>query len=229
MQNQIPFYLNVDLSWDSKTQFDVIRENTKKIGPDWDAEQSQINMFIEAMESLSPNPSLIELGTSGVGGSIYSVLFEKFFDYKCTIINTEPRKDLIDRVKQEWSGVHLINAKLYHGYTGESAQLSNSFMNLLDASTCGEKLRVSKLMQDSNLTQLDILHADIQEREVDLLLELEEDKCFDKINYLFISTHSPSLHTQCLDIINQNTPRDIIFSDPYAGGCGDGLIVIKKK
>jgi hypothetical protein len=229
MENQIPFYLNIDPRWDSKTQFNTIYENIKKIGSDWGAEQIQIDMFIEAMKSLNPNPSLIELGTSGAEGSHYSVLFEKFFDYKCTIINTEPREDLISRVKQEWAGVHLVNTKFYHGYTGESVQLSNNFANPLDMSICGEKLRVSKLMQDNNLTQLDILHADIQEREVDLLLELEEDNHLDKINYLFISTHNPSLHTQCLEIINRNTPRDLIFSNPYSGGCGDGLIVLKKK
>lgn len=52
---KMPFYLDIDITSDYKTQFNFICENIKKIGPDWNAEQIQIDLFIESMGILVKN------------------------------------------------------------------------------------------------------------------------------------------------------------------------------
>lgn len=226
----IPFFLDIDINSDPDEQYRFIFDSIKKIGPDWDAEAPQLEVFDRVMEEIKrtkKNPSLIEIGTSGTDGSHYSILFEKKFRYECEIINIEPRKNLLDDVKRDWDGIHLLNAKLYHGYVGDSAQLSVDFHNALDLSTCGRNIRMKDLLEENNLPKVDIIHADIQEREFDLLNEMVQDGISDNFRFYFISIHNENLYQKCTEIIDKNFNPNYLFSHPYMGGYGDGLIVFE--
>lgn len=223
----IPFWADTNPNWNSKKQFDFIYENVLNIGDDWRAEKIQIDLFIDCMSQLTDSPSLIELGTSGIYCSIYSLLFEKFFNYNCTIINTEPRLELYDSAKHYWKDLHLINANFYHGFTGNFVTTANNSIGVITIDDCGKKLRISELMNDNNLKHLDILHSDIQGQEINLLNELIEDKYLNKITYFFISTHGNDIHQTVYNILSSNLKGSFLFSDYTQGGCGDGLIVFK--
>ena len=195
---------------------------------DWGPEQDQVDIFIKLLDQINTNnhiPSMIELGSGGTDASMYSVLFEKKFNYDCIIVNTEPRKWLLDNVRVAWKDMHLVNAKLYHGYTGEMKCYGCNPIDVSDV----QKLTIKQLLDENNISNLDVLHADIQGSEVSICEELEKNDLFKNIKYFFISTHvsreGKSTYYDCLNFLNKNLNCKYHYSDPYKGGFGDGLIV----
>jgi FkbM family methyltransferase len=187
----------------------------------WGDEQPQADLFIKLLDMLNPeSPSLIELGCSGTNSCYYSIHFEKRFKGKGTIICTEPDKALLDNIRVLWKDKHLVNAKLYNGYSGELVMVQAEWN---EAFTRTPKLRIKDLMAENNLAKLDILHADVQGSEVSVMKELVEDKIIDKIRYFFISLHNT--HKEIENIFNENLNVKYHYNDPYKGGYGDGLIV----
>lgn len=203
-------------------------ERVIELHGDWGDETTQKMMFLNVIDNIkSEIPSLIELGTSGTDGSIYSIVFEKRFNYNCKIVNTEPNKVVFDLIKPEWQDteLHLLNASIYHCYTGNGTTLTDR--DLI------EKKTMLQLFQENELNSLDVLHVDIQGDEVCVLKELEDYQLFDKICYFFINTHyqghnlgSHNTYFECLDLLKKNIQDvNFIWTDPFKGGCGDGLIV----
>jgi hypothetical protein len=219
---QIKFMKNIDPNLSSLEQFNLIRSYP------WGCEQPQVDVFCELLKTIDhDHPSMIELGSAGVGGSFYSVLFEKWFDKKCTIINNDPRLEILQEIKTYWKNQHLTNAILCHGYVGtpKHYQASPDF----EAEKV-PRLTVKQMMEDNNIVNLDILHADIQGSEISLCEELVSHNIIKKIRYYFISTHSgENLNTYdlCLNVFNNSMKCKFHFSDPLKGGWGDGLIVVE--
>jgi FkbM family methyltransferase len=61
-----------------------------------------------------------------------------------------------------------------------------------------------KFFEDKQLTEIDILHSDIQGNEYYMLNEIKpwiENK---KIKYFFVSTHSDDLHYSCISLLQDN-------------------------
>jgi len=84
---------------------------------------------------------------------------------------------------------------------------------------------IDDFLENKEISYLDILHSDIQGAEYSMLQGAK--KSFDKnrIGYLFISTHSESIHQNCLDFI-QNHNFDIVSEHNLAESYStDGLIV----
>lgn len=210
-----------------KTTSNVDQFNQLYHGYDWGDEQPQADIFVKLLDTIDNKeklPSIIELGSSGTDSSIYSILFEKKFNYNCIIVNTEPRKWLLDDVKTQWKDLHLINAKLYHGYSGEMKCYGCNTIDVSDV----PKLSIKKLFTESNIEKLDIFHIDIQGSELSVLEETKADGLLDDVRYFFISTHfgeGKTTYYECLDFLNNHLSCEYHFSDPYRGGMGDGLIV----
>lgn len=217
---QIKHMKGIDPTLSSIDQFDAIRSFN------WTEEQPQVDLFCSLLNTISSaNPSIIELGSAGVGGSFYSVLFEKWFDKKCTIVNVDPRLNVLEEVRTYWKDQHLTNAKLHHGYVGIPKHYQARPDFVTDETPY---LRTKDLMAESNIQKLDILHADIQGSEVSLLQELVTDDLVKSIHYFFISTHSGenvNTYHPCSEILSSSMNCKFHFSDPHRGGWGDGLIV----
>jgi hypothetical protein len=200
-------------------QFDAIR----KI--DWTGEQIQVDLFCELLQTIkNSTPSMIELGSQGMAGSFYSVLFEKFFRGNCKILNVEPTKQLLDDLHIGWKDKHLINTIFYNGFVGVPKHYHVP-QHYIDKSA--QYIKMKDLLHSNNFDTLDILHADIQGSEVSLLEELQRDDLLNKIRYLFISTHSGEINTYypCMKILTAAMNCKFHFFDPTRGGWGDGLIV----
>jgi hypothetical protein len=219
---QIKFMKNIDPNLTNLEQFYLIKSY------DWTDEQIQVDIFCEILGKInSKNPSMIELGSAGVGGSFYSVLFEKWFDGNCTIINVDPRKEMIEEVRTYWKDLHLKNAKLVHGYVGVPLHYQAKPDFEIEKTPY---LKVQNLMNENGLNQLDILHADIQGSELPLCVELRSDGIIDKIKYLFISTHfneNENTYYPISEFFSDKNKFKLHFSDPHRGGWGDGLIIVE--
>lgn len=204
----------------SKEEFEYIYKNNK-----WGDKQLQADYFAKLLpQIISSVPSMIELGCGGTDSCGYSILFEKFFNYNCRIILTEPRKHLLENIRVIWKDKHLKKASCYVAYTGQFKGVQSNEQLLLGVPT----YRVLDMLNDSSLNKLDILHADIQGSEVSVLEELIEDKIIKKIKFFFISTHTvedENTHNVCEELLRKSFNVKFHFSDPAKGGCGDGLIV----
>lgn len=216
----------IDCSLPYREQFIAIKDNGN-----YGDEQPQVELFCDLLKTIdSTIPSMIELGSGGVHASFYSILFEKWFHGRCKIINTEPRKELIDAVGVLWKDRHLVNAKLYHGYTGIPMHFQTPQQYNDDITP---KLSMSYLFEDNHISGLDILHFDIQGSETSVCEELEKENLFPLIRYIFISTHQDGngkgTHEACKKILSDNMNCLYHFDDPTRGGCGDGLIVVENK
>lgn len=215
---------SIDKNLSYEHQFDAIRNS------DWGDENPQVDLFCNLLPSISsPNPSMIEIGSGGVHGSFYSILFEKFFKRQCKIINIEPREHLINDVSVMWKDKHLQDVVFYHGYVGTPMHIDGSV--LFDSSHI-QQVKIGNILEENNIPTLDILHADIQGSEMSLCEELQQDNMFHRIRYIFISSHFErgsrrSTHQYCKDIISKSMNCKIHFDDVNRGGCGDGLLVVE--
>jgi len=217
---QIKHMKNIDPGMSSMDQFYSVK------GYNWTEEQIQVDIFCELLKTITnTNPSMIELGSAGIGGSFYSVLFEKWFDGKCTIINNDPRLDILQEMKTYWTNLHLKNAILYHGYVG----IPKHYQAAPDFETASTPvLRIKTILEENEITKLDILHADIQGSEISLLEELVSDHILKKIRYFFISTHfgeGVNTYDVCMAMLSSSMKCKFHFHHPTQGGWGDGLIV----
>jgi len=195
-------------------------------GVNWGEEQPQVDLFCSLLSTIHhSNPSMIELGSQGMAGSFYSVLFEKWFSENCKIVNLDPSKQLLDDLCKLWKNKHLKKTIFCHGYVGvpKHYQAPVTF----DSST-SPLIKIKDLMDENGFDQLDILHADIQGSEVSMCEELQAEDLFKRIRYFFISTHSgEGMNTfdPCMNILKQSMNCRFHFQDPARGGWGDGLIV----
>jgi hypothetical protein len=213
---------NIDRNLSSIDQFYAVKSF------DWSGERVQVDLFCELLKTIKSDvPSMIELGSAGVGGSFYSVLFEKWFDKKCMIINVDPRKEMLEEVKTYWKDLHLTQAKFYHGYVG----VPKHYQALPDFKTDQTPfLKINNMFEENKITKLDILHADIQGSEISVCEEMKSDGLLDRVRYFFISTHSGegiNTYYPCMDIFSSSLNCKFHFSDPLNGGWGDGLIVVE--
>jgi len=213
---------NIDRNLSSIDQFYAVKSF------DWSGERVQVDLFCELLKTIKSDvPSMIELGSAGVGGSFYSVLFEKWFDKKCMIINVDPRKEMLEEVKTYWKDLHLTQAKFYHGYVG----VPKHYQALPDFKTDQTPfLKINNMFEENKITKLDILHADIQGSEISVCEEMKSDGLLDRVRYFFISTHSGegiNTYHPCMDIFSSSLNCKFHFSDPLNGGWGDGLIVVE--
>ena len=79
----------------------------------------------------------------------------------------------------------------------------------------GEKgMRVDDFLKEKKIDFVDLLHVDIQGAELEMLFGAEKSIKEGKIGYAFISTHSQSLHEDCLKFL-KNHDFDIIASADF--------------
>ena len=232
-------YKKIDKPWlktencqTSMDEFNFIKKNY----PIASEENIQIDIFCDTLRKITnENPVMIELGTAGILGSFYSLLFEKWFDYKCLNICTEVDDDLLDDF-YEIFGDHLKNCKLYNGYNGE-------WMSWQGSTTANKGLSIPNvpriwmrdIWEENRLDSVDLLHFDIQGSEISLCEELEKSGLIQKIRFFFISIHAGYTGNEyfskkmCLgkivDLLKRNLNIDILFSDSESGGHGDGLFI----
>ena len=148
--------------------------------PNWmehlNCEPTQFKLFAEAIDNISNKqkrimantglrlkPTMVELG-AGTGHNI------------CL----EVRPSNCDIIRQI-----IPDATVYEGYIGERIHLRETVYD--DMSTT--KISLKNIFEENYLSYVDILHLDIQGGEVTVLQEIQQHNLFNKIQYMFISTH----------------------------------------
>lgn len=164
-------------------------------------------------KSLEKNPHILELGAFW---GFYSIWFLKTFtNADALLIEPEPFNIISGKINCK------INNVTKRAYI-KRAIISNSPSN--KSSHC-PTINVDSLGYLEAKKTISILHSDIQGHEFAMLTGAQ--LCFEMnlIQYVFISTHSSSLHKKCLEIINYYKFHVLAEHDVCESFSNDGLIV----
>jgi hypothetical protein len=84
---------------------------------------------------------------------------------------------------------------------------------------------LASFLAEKGLERLDVLHADVQGFEMEMLRG--SPSCFEgrAIDYVFVSTHSMELHGQCLEFFRAHGYRVLVSVDLEETYCFDGILV----
>lgn len=164
-------------------------------------------VFQEVVKHIPRGGSIVELGAYW---AFYSMWFAKqVADARCFCV--EPRKKNLKVGKYNFAlnGLEgeFFHSKIGHGY-----------------------LAVDEFLDAQRLDFIDVLHADIQGAEYEMLCDAEQSISSGKIGYVFVGTHSQQLHYQCKRFLEQRDYVTIAHADfDHGTFCCDGVLVARHK
>ncbi|WP_414576675.1 FkbM family methyltransferase [Anabaena sp. CCY 9402-a] len=173
-------------------------------------EPQEERLFRDIILSLPANSSMIELGSYW---AYYSLWFQKVIPHARTIM-VEPK-------------LSHLNYGRYHfkmnSFKGEFLQAGIGKNEYQDGNL--KITTVDQIMKSFSLERVSILHSDIQGYELEMLQGAEETLQKKAIDFLFISTHSDSLHEDCISLLKEAEYKIIDHYRISESWNPDGLIV----
>lgn len=170
-------------------------------------EPQEERMFMEVLKHIKSGGTMIELGSYW---SFYSMWFQQqVSDGKNYMI--EPDENNI-RCGMDNFKLNNMTGNFYRGMIGEGG------------------LNLSDFMKNNNIDYIDLLHLDIQGAELHFLKSTESIFGEKKVAYIFISTHSQSLHLDCLNFLQEHDYLILASADfDNQTFCYDGVIVARDR
>lgn len=90
-------------------------------------------------------------------------------------------------------------------------------------------IKVDDFCEQKGIERLDVLHADIQSFELEMLAGAQKMISEQRIDNIFISTHTQELHYACLKFICDNNYNLVVSVDMDESYCCDGIIVAQSR
>jgi hypothetical protein len=164
-------------------------------------------VFQEVLKSIrTPMPTMLELGSYW---AFYSMSFmQKFPNGKAYCVEADPNYMYQGQRNFE---LNEMSADFTCGYVGDNA------------------ITVDGFCQEKNIDRLDILHADIQSFELQMLYGAPKMIGEHRIDNIFVSTHTQELHYECLRILQNYDYKIATSVDLNESFCCDGIIVAQSK
>lgn len=110
-------------------------------------------------------------------------------------------------------------------------KLKGSFHNYYISDVCESgavpTITVTEFLRQNHIERLHILHSDIQGFELKMLKGADEYLNAGKIDFIFISTHSNELHSNCIEFLISRNYVILCDADLDQTYSWDGLIVAK--
>ena len=163
--------------------------------------------FQLVLEHMPPGGTMLELGAYW---SFYSMWFaSRVPGARCIMVEPSRRKLNIGKRNFKRNGFkgEFLQRKVGHGHLG-----------------------VDRLLQKRGITQLDILHADIQGFEFEMLCDADQSLRNGAIGYVFIGTHSQQLHYQCKRYLEERQYITLTHADfDHGTSCCDGILIARHR
>ncbi|MCC7517950.1 MAG: FkbM family methyltransferase [Verrucomicrobiae bacterium] len=173
--------------------------------------------FSQVLRWLSPKASMLELGSYW---AFYSLWFGQCVaGAKCFCVEPEEENLHFGQMNFETNG---RKARFLRAFVGESDRPAQ------EAAVAPTRC-VDSLMREFALNHLDLLHADIQGHELEMLQGARESLEKRNIDYVFISSHSNRLHYECLDLLERSGYVVLADADLLETFSHDGVIVAGRK
>ena len=186
-------------------------------------EPQEERAFDAVVSTLPDNASMVEIGG---GWSYYSLWFLKDRPGRRALI-VEPDPVAVELARRNLA-LNALRAEVVWGYVGESYAAIAS-----RAPQPPPQLDLPKLIRDSGLGFVDLLHCDAQGAEVEAL-ELSADRLrAGEVGWVFLSTHGaaitgdPLTHQKCLARLRELGACIEAEHDVHESFSGDGLIVAR--
>ncbi|MCB0192834.1 MAG: FkbM family methyltransferase [Anaerolineae bacterium] len=170
-------------------------------------------VFSKVLEIMPPGAVMLELGAYW---SFYSLWFSQAVKSpKCYLV--EPILSNLNYGKKNFA-LNEAKANFTQAYIGKSSVLVNDIW----------QISVDDFLKEHKIPHLNILHADIQGQELEMLKGATHHIAQRKIDYMFISTHSNQLHKDCQDFLIRNRYSVIASANLDASYSPDGVIVARR-
>ena len=168
-------------------------------------------VFQEVLKQIPAGSTMLELGSYW---AFYSMWFHRAVaGASCYMVEPDPYKMNFGK----------LNFKL-NGFEGTFIK---GFIDERSRPGTPPTLSVDDIMTTHSIEQLSILHSDIQGYEYPMLKGAQQALAQQRIDYVFISTHSNELHTQCLEHLAHHQYEIIADADLIETYSWDGLIVAR--
>ncbi|MFY0591786.1 FkbM family methyltransferase [Roseivirga sp.] len=171
-------------------------------------------IFHEVLKQLSTSKPLtmLELGSYW---SFYSMWLSDLFP-KSDCFMVEPDKKNLYYGKRNFHA-NGFEGKFIHAGIGKSANPKKNIRT------------VDELCANNNIEFLDILHADIQGFELEMLEGSQQMISDKRIGYAFISTHSNELHNGCRNFLLKHDFVEVASANVDESYSWDGILVMKSR
>jgi hypothetical protein len=120
------------------------------------------------------------------------------------------------RVGRENFALNGLQGHFTRAYVGDRAGVREDGTSIV---------AIDAFAQEHNLHRIDLLHADIQEAEFDMLMGARELLRGRRIRYLFVSTHSMELHERCREFLVATGYVELVSINLRESYSFDGVLV----
>jgi hypothetical protein len=169
-------------------------------------------VFQEVLKLIPDKGTMIELGSFW---GFYSLWFNKKIKAS--------RNYLIEpNIHSFYSGINNFKLNNQKGY------FYNYFISDISSkSTSPSTVNIDDFVQENNIDFINILHSDIQGYELKMLHGAIKTIQNNLIDFIFISTHSNSLHKDCIDFLLTNEYKILVSVNIDESYSWDGIIVAR--
>lgn len=173
-------------------------------------EPQEEKVFYEILKWIKPGATMMELGAYW---GYYSLWFQTAIEGAKNVL-VEPDEENL-RVGQRNFELNGRKGIFIHALVG--SRDSND--------TQPKTVTVDGLMEANSVNHLDILHADIQGAEHEMLIGARHAFAERKVRFVFISSHGSPFHSRCLGFLRKYKYRIIVEHTRHESFSQDGLIV----
>ena len=178
-------------------------------------EPQEEKAFDIVLNDIQKGGTMLELGSFW---GFYSMCFaNKVKNAKCHLVEPIPESLQCGINNFKLNG---LNANYTNAYVSDKPGIAEDSVPVIT---------VDDYIKSHKIEFLDVLHSDIQGYEYKMLLGAEESMSSNLIKYVFISTHSNSIHYDCIDLLKQYNYQILAQADLNQTFSYDGLIVAKNK
>lgn len=184
-------------------------------------EPQEEKVFFEVLKEVPPGGTMLELGCCW---AYYSLWFNHEIDGAVNHM-IEPNAVTIEQGRMNFE-LNGMNGLFTHAFIGSHAMPEATFTDWDGTVTKLPMVSVDDYLERHDIQYLDILHADIQGAEMDMLHGCERAISENRIGFFFVSTHDDK-HDQCLAFFRQNNIQIIAEHTIEESYSSDGLIVAR--
>lgn len=181
-------------------------------------------VFFKVLQVLPESAVMIEVGSYW---GYYSLWFKKEKP-KGSVYLIEPLDDHLKAGKLNFETNH-VEGEFFKGYVGSTSKPAHTVKMEGELLKHVERIAIDDFIKRLDIDHVDLLHADVQGAEFDLLKGAEGVISSGRIGYIFISTHGTQIHNDCLDFIAKHDFQTIASHTRAESFTTDGLIVARNR
>lgn len=115
--------------------------------------------------------------------------------------------------------LNKMQGSFYQGYIGKKNDTAEDGIKIFS---------VDELVSSQNIKFIDLLHADIQGFELEMLKGAKKLLKEKRVGYIFISSHTEKLYRLCIEELKKQKYKIVADVSPKESFSVDGLVIAKK-